>query len=1018
MNPIRWSVRNPYMIAVGVILTVLFSALAYRTIPIQLKPTVDRPLITVATSYRGASAMEVEQQITRELEDVLAAVEGVVEMTSESTEGRSQITLEYELGTDTQLAVIDVINKLGEVPSLPAESDEPQVEVAPSDSSQVMWIAIRSRYDANRVRRLVKDEIESRLQRVTGVSDLLVVGGEENEVQVRVDPQRLVGFGVSFAELGAALARGNVNVRGGTVESETRQFVVRTVGLAELPERLGDLVIKETPSGSVHLHDVASVVDTYRETTSFVSISGVPGCAIGISRKSGSNVVELIEQVDATCAELNRVFANRGIDVALEAVYRESTYIDEAIDFVYGNLWMGSLLAVVVLALFLRSARSVLIIAVSIPISLVAVFLVLKGLDRTLNVISLAGLAFASGMVVDNAIVVLENIFRHRQMGKNIVEAAVDGGREVWGGVLASTLTTIAVFIPILLQGDEASQLFGDIALAISAAVLLSLVVGLTVVPVMSALWLGEAKGDALTSEELPLGALGRWYARTIDALTARGGTLGKLGFVLLILAGSLAAWIIVPPTEYLPTGSRNLVFFFASPIPGTRAEAARDNFKPLEQFILAQPETRHTFAVVGPRFNGGGVVLKDEFADGATIARFHQQLYGPAMTLPGFQFVVPVRSSLFEDPGKQFEIELSGPDFDTLDRASQELQARLRAVPGVQFVRSSLVTGRPELRVTVDEARAKDLGMSVADVGGVVETAVAGRRYTALIEGGRDVDVNVLVAQERITSPEELAALRFVTPSGKTVSLDSVARIDSTTGPQSVRRLERERNVLLTVNIAQDAPLSSVVEQVERDVFPPLALDLGAAYTLRTGGSADKLRTAIAALTQGFGLSVLIIYLLMVALFSSWTAPLVILTSVPLALSGGLVGVRLAHEYSGGQANLDVIAMLGFIILAGLVVNNAILIVHQANNFHAEGLDLRTALARSCHTRLRPILMTVITTVAGMLPLALGQGSGAELYQGLAAVIAGGLVVSTIFTLFLVPVVLSLGYDLGEPRR
>lgn len=1015
MNPIRWSVRNPYMIAVGVILTVLFSGLAYRTIPIQLKPTVDRPLISVTTTYRGASAVEVEQQVTRELEDVLAAVEGVIEMTSESSEGLSAITLEYDLGTDTQLAVIDVVNKLGQVPSLPAEADEPVVEVAPSDSSQVMWLALRSRYDANRVRRLVKDEVESRLQRVPGVSDLLVVGGEENEVQVRVDPERLVGHGVSLAEFGAALARGNVNVRGGTVESGTRQFVVRTVGLADLPVDLGDIVIKETRAGSVHVRDVAKVVDTYRETSSFVSISGVPGVAIGISRKSGSNVVELIEQVDATCEELNRVFANRGIDVTLEAVYRESTYIDDAIDFVYGNLWMGSLLSIVVLALFLRSARSVLIISISIPISLVAVFLVLKGLDRTLNVISLAGLAFASGMVVDNAIVVLENVFRHRQMGKSAVEAAIDGGREVWGGVLASTLTTVAVFVPILLQGDEASALFGDIALAISAAVVLSLVVGLTVVPVLSALWLGSASGDELTSEELPLGALGRWYGRAIDALVAPGARMGKLGFVLLVVAGSLAALVVVPPTEYLPTGSRNLVFFFASPIPGTRAEAARDNFKPLEQFILAQPETRHTFAVVGPRFNGGGVVLKDEFADGATIAGFHQRLYGPAMTLPGFQFVVPVRSSLFEDPGKQFEIELSGPDFDALDRASQELQARLRALSGVQFVRSSLVTGRPELRVRVDEARAKDLGLSVAEVGAVVETAVAGRRYTALIEGGRDVDVNVLVAQERIGSPEELAALRFVTPSGKVVSLDSVARVESVTGPQSVRRLERERNVLLTVNIAPDAPLSSVVEAVEREVFPPLALDLGAAYTLRTGGSADKLRTTIAALTQGFGLSVLIIYLLMVALFSSWTAPLVILTSVPLALSGGLLGVRLAHEYSGGQANLDVISMLGFIILAGLVVNNAILIVHQAGNFRAEGLDTRAALARSCKTRLRPILMTVITTVAGMLPLALGQGSGAELYQGLAAVITGGLVASTVFTLFLVPVVLSLGYDLAR---
>ena len=333
MNPIRWSVRNPYMIAVGVILTVLFSALAYRTIPIQLKPTVDRPLISVTTTYRGASAIEVEQQVTRELEDVLAAVEGVVEMTSDSAEGLSSITLEYELGTDTQLAVIDVVNKLGQVPSLPVEADEPVVEVAPSDSSQVMWITLRSRYDANRVRRLVKDEVESRLQRVPGVSDLLVVGGEENEVQVRVDPERLVGHGVSLADFGAALARGNVNVRGGTVESGTRQFVVRTVGLAGLPSELGEIVIKETPAGSVHVRDVATVVDTYRETSSFVSISGVPGVAIGISRKSGSNVVELIEQVDATCEELNRIFANRGIDVALEAVYRESSYIDDAIDF-------------------------------------------------------------------------------------------------------------------------------------------------------------------------------------------------------------------------------------------------------------------------------------------------------------------------------------------------------------------------------------------------------------------------------------------------------------------------------------------------------------------------------------------------------------------------------------------------------------------------------------------------------------------------------------------------------------
>jgi HAE1 family hydrophobic/amphiphilic exporter-1 len=1021
VNPIRAAVERPYITAVGVILTVLFSVLAYRTIPVQLKPTVDRPLITVATNFRGASAVEVEQQITRELEDVLAAVEGVIEMTSESSEGRSQITLEYELGTDTQLAVIDVINKLTQVEQLPEEADEPQVEVAPSDSSQVMWLAFKSRYDANRVRRIVKDEVESRLQRVPGVANLLVVGGEENEVQVRVDPERLAAFGVSFADLGRALAAGNLNVRGGAVETASRQLVVRTVGMAERPLLLGDIIVRQDGVGAVKLSDVAEVVDTYRETSSFVSINGVPGVAIGLSRKSGSNVVELIRRVDEACAEMNEVFARRGVDLYMTPVYRESTYIYEAMGFVQDNLLVGSLLAVVVLAAFLRSFRSVLIVALSIPLSLVAVFLVMSLLGRTLNVISLAGLAFASGMVVDNAIVVLENVFRHRAMGKSLLDASVDGGREVWGGVLASTLTTVAVFIPILLQGDEASQLFADLALAISAAVLLSLVVSLSVVPVMTSMWLDrdEAKvaRQAEEAEHGSLGAVGRAYGRLVERICERGGAAGKFGVVLLAIAASLATIEFAPPTEYLPTGSRNLVFFFASPIPGTRPEQARDNFKPLEKFILAQPETDHSFTVIGPRFNGGGVVLKHEFADGDTIASFHGRLFGPATSLAGFQFVVPVRSSLFEDPGKQFEIELSGPDFDTLERASGQLQQRLQGLAGVQFVRSSLVTGRPELRVVVDEHRAKDLGLTVAEVGDVVETAVAGRRYTSLIEGGRDVDVNLLVAQERIDSPAELSALRFVAPNGKLITLASVARVERTTGPESVRRLERERNVLLTVNIAQDAPLSSVVEAVERDVFPEFARDLGAAYTLKTGGSADKLRTTLGALTQGFGLSVLIIYLLMVALFSSWSAPLVILTTVPLALSGGILGIRLAHEWSGGQANLDVISMLGFVILAGLVVNNAILIVHQANNFRAEGLSRRAALARSCQTRLRPILMTVITTVAGMIPLAAGGDSGAELYQGLGAVIVGGLVLSTLFTLVLVPVVLSIGYDWIERK-
>lgn len=1014
MNPIQAAVARPYTVAVAVLLAGLFSWLAFQRIPVQLKPTVDRPLITVATNFRGASAIEVEEQVTSELEEVLQAVEGLSEMTSESSEGRSQITLEYEYGTDTSVAVVDVINKLSRVARLPAEADQPEVEVATSDSQQVMWISLLSSYSPDRVRRLVKDEVEARMKRVYGVSDLLVVGGSENEIQVRVDPEKLVAYGVSYAELGAALSLGNVNVRGGTVESATRQAVVRTVGRALEPQELGDLIVKEGPGGSVRLGDLGRIVDTYRETTGFVNISGTPGVAIGVSRKSGTNVVQLIEEMDAACEEQNAIFASRGLDVRLEPVYRETTYIHAAIEFVQGNLFLGALLAIVVLALFLRDVRSVLIVALSIPISLLTVFLVLAGLGRTLNVISLAGLAFASGMVVDNAIVVLENVFRQLERGRSPREASVEGGREVWGGVLASTLTTIAVFVPILLGADEASQLFVDIAIAISAAVGISLVVSLTVVPVLTSLFLRPRPG-VVPDDDVPLGFVGRAYARAMDRIAGSRATGAKFGFVALLAALSVASLRITPAAEYLPTGNRNLVMFFASPIPGTHPEQVRDNFGPLERFILSQPEASRMFAVTGQRFNGGGVILKDEFADAEHLDGFHRKLFGPASTLPGFQFVVPVRASLFEDPGKQFEVELSGPDFAVLEKASADLTSRLSGVQGVQFVRSSLVTGRPELRVRVDENKAKDVGLTVEQVGQIVETVVAGRRLSALVEGGREVDINVVVPSSRIASPQDLRELRFVAPTGQVVSLGSVAEVERTIGPQSVRRLERERNVLLTVNIAPEAPLETVVETIESDVFPVLAAELGPSYTLRVGGSADKLRATLHSLSAGFGLSVLIVYLLLVALFQSWFSPLVILTTVPLALSGGLVGITVAHHLSGQQASFDVIAMLGFVILAGLVVNNAILIVHQAGNFRAEGLDARTALSRSAVSRLRPILMSVITTVTGMLPLALGGGAGAELYQGLGAVIVGGLVVSTLFTLVLVPVLMSIGYDLVD---
>ena len=1020
MNPIAAAVHRPHTVAVAAILLVLFSGLALRGIPVQLKPTVDVPRVNVTTTYRGASAVEVEEQVTRELEDVLQGVEGLVELTSTSGEGVSSIQLEFGLDTDVQLAMVDVVTKLAQVPALPEEADEPVAAIASStDREMVMWMVVQSHHDPDAVRRIVQDEVLARFERVKGVSSVFVAGGSEREVQVQVDPDQLVARGVTFDDVLSSLASGNQNVRGGTVETPGRQLVVRTLGKVLEPAELTRFIVREREDGgSVTLGEVARVVDGHRERAGFLNMNGTPAVALGVRRQVGANVVEIVHELDRVRAELNQSFVDRGVDLWLAPVYRETDYIEQALAFVEDNLLLGAALAIGVLLVFLRSLRSILVVTLTIPISLMAVFLVMQAMGRTLNVISLAGIAFASGMVVDNAIVVLENVFRHLELGKPPREAAIAGGKEVWGGVLASTLTTVAVFVPILLQRDEASQLFADIAIAISAAVSLSLVVALTVVPVLASL-LYRGKNAVPASEGK--GPIYKLYSGFCSWLaTPREGRAGiKFGFALLVIAGAVVSVKLAPPAEYLPTGNRNLIMFFADPIPGTKPEAIAENYARFESVIMQWPEFERMFSVSGG-FNGGGIVLKDEYATAEGLEAFHRKLFF-GMTLPGWRFFVPVRSSIFQDPGKQFEVELSGPDFVALEGAAEEMVARLQAVQGVTSVRSSLVTGRPEIHVRVDEAKAKDLGLDVTAIGRVVETVVAGRRISSMIDAGREVDVNVVTPQWRVTSPEELAALPFLTADDREVSLGSVAEITRTTGPQSIRRLERERNVLLTVNIDAAAPLEEVVSEVEDVVFPQMMRELGAAYTLGVGGSADKLKTTLSSLTSGLGLSVLIIYLLLVSLFRSWRLPIVILVTVPLALSGGVLGIRVAAWATGGQVAFDVISMLGFVILAGLVVNNAILIVHQAGNFQREGMDVRAALAESARSRLRPILMSVVTTVSGMLPLAIGGGAGAELYQGLGAVIVGGLVVSTLFTLFLVPVILSLGHDAasqGSRRR
>jgi HAE1 family hydrophobic/amphiphilic exporter-1 len=1022
MNPVRFAVDRPHTIAVAVILALLFSCLAFRDIPIQLKPTVDTPIIAIETIYLGASAGEVEEQVTRLIEDVVQNCEGVEKLTSSSSEGYSLVQLEYNWGVDKDVALIDVINKLSELPPLPPDAEKPVVSlVAPMQKEAAIWLVTRSHYDPSRVRQIVKDQVEPQLRRVPGVGGLMIFGGEEREIQVRLDPERLVGFGLTFQEVEAALARGHVNLRGGTIETPTRQMVVRTEGRAIEPDEIESIVIRRDERGFIRMGDVAHVVDTFRERSSFVRGDQEETVAIGVSRQAGANVVEMIERCDAEAEAINRRLADQDVDVRLEAVYRDTTYLEQALEFVNGNLVVGSLLSVIVLLLYLRSLRSVLVIAVTIPISLITVFLVMKFLGRTLNVISLAGLAFASGMVVDNAIVVLENFFRHLEMGKKPADAAVDGGREVWGGVLANTLSIVAVFLPVLGIKQEAGQLFADLALTIASSVVISLAAALLVVPPLTAfLWRRRREVDPGAAKE---GFVTRAYGRVLAAVTSRGpgGVLHRVGMVLVIGALAFAVVPIIPAATYLPAGNSNFIFFFGSPIPTARIEETARNLQRLEKWIWQQPETQVSFSVAAPNFTGGGVILKHDAANAFGLNAYVKRMEPACGATPGFLWMTPRRFSLFQDDGSLFEVHVSGPDLAMLNGAAQEILGKLgvrgSGVKGVTFASSSYVEGRPELAVKVDPHKSTEAGLTVAQVGAIVEIALAGRRTTLFSSGGRDYDVNLVVPQERVRSEEALRELPLVTPSGGVTTLGEIATIASRTGPVTIERLERQRTITLSVQLEPGVPLGEVIPRAEAQAIRPVLEKLPPDYHAELGGSADKLSTTLKELTSGFWIALLITYLMLVALFRSWLTPVVILVTVPLAMSGGVLAIWIAQKWSA-NASFDVITMLGFIILQGIVVSNAILIIHQANNFMAEGMERRAALAESARTRLRPIAMTVITTVVGGIPLAFGTDAGSELYQGLGIVILGGLIASTVFTLFLVPALVTLGYDVADAMR
>jgi HAE1 family hydrophobic/amphiphilic exporter-1 len=1021
MDIIKTCIEKKVSVFVGIILVVLFGYIGLIRMPYQLSPTVIEPEISVSTTWPGATPYEVERDIIEEQEKVLKGIPGLIEMESSSFNSQGTVTLKFAIGTDVNDALLRVSNKLDEVPSYPENVEKPIITATGAATSPVVWMVLKSDPDNPHsiytYRTFFENNIRQYLERVRGVADLFIGGGTEKELHVVVSPERLAAHGLTIPQLIEILRAENVNISAGTLGVGRRDYRIRTTAEFRSIPDVENLIIASTGERRIRLGEIAGVHFGYDKLAAATIHLGQEGIAIGIKPEPDANILDLTDRLEAVVTWLNEEKLQPE-KIRLHWVYDQRPYIRGAIDLVGQNILLGSVLAVAVLFVFLRSLASTLVVAAAIPISVIGTFVFMHLFGRTLNVVSLAGIAFAAGMLVDNAIVVLENIDRHRNLGKSSFRAAYDGAREVWGAVLASTLTTIAVFLPVVFMQEEAGQLFRDIAIAITCSISLSLLVSILVIPMLSRLLYRLIREGALSHGlKKALGSIGTSLSGGLMALVGLATRsvatrlLTVLGFTTAAVVGSI---LLFPKMEYLPQGNRNLVINLLIPPPGLsyaeRRAIGEQIFAATRDYVgrdhEGYPGIQNMFFVGSEQMMLFGAISLHEQRAGELIPLFRRVI----ASIPGM-LGVSLQAGVFQTSlgrGRTIDVDLSGEDLNRLVAAAGTMFGTiLQEIPGAQ-VRPlpSLELLFPEVRLIPDRERLRAVGMSARDLGISVDVLMDGRDIGEFKqEGEKKIDLKLKASEVGIATPEILYKSLTAVPGGRVVLVSSLADLERTTGITQIRHLERKRTITLQVTPPSSIPLEAAMEIIQARVVPDLKTQgLLKGIDVDQSGVADKLTEARQALQWDFVLAAVICYLLMAALFENFFYPLVILFTVPLASVGGLAGLKLVNLLIAEQP-LDILTMLGFIILVGVVVNNAILIVHQSlNNIRIYGMPQWEAVRESTRTRLRPIFMSALTSVFGMLPLVLVPGPGSEFYRGLGSVVLGGLMTSTLFTLFVIP--------------
>ena len=1044
MNLIRLSIERPIAVVAAIMMVTMFGLVALKTIPIQLIPDVTRPIITITTTWYGAAPAEIEREIINRQEEVFKGLEGLEEISSTAEHGRARITLEFSVSMNMDKALLLVANRLDRVSGYPTEADEPELKTSGSEDNSIAWLILNrlpaTRAPVHTFGDFAEDYVRDRIERVPGVGRVDVYGGSERELRVVIDPTKLARFRLTVTDVVQRLRSANASITAGDVEEGKRRYVVRTEGQLRSPEDVTNVVLRsqrDTVSGRVArvtVADVGRVEFAHKTPRARIRHLGNPAIAFGVKREVGANVIETMRGIREAVEELSQGPVKVS-GLKLAQVYDETVYIESALSLVQQNIYVGGVLAALVLIVFLRSVKATTVVVLAIPVSIIGSFVAMTALGRSINVISLAGLAFAVGMVVDAAIVVLENIYRLRQQGASAAEAAYEGTRHVWGAVFVSALTTVMVFIPILVLDLEVGQLFRDIAVAISVAVLLSLIVAVTVIPALASNLLSGRVG-ATNSLPVPgVDALARSFVKAWSGLaraTSRSRVLAVLVVTAITLIATGATYQYLPKLEYLPEGNRNLVFGVILPPPGYNLGTTTEIAKGLENTVrkhwLAEspgpsapgepPKMDNFFFVATPSRTFVGATS----AEADRASELIPVLSRPVFREPG-TFGFMSQPSLFGRTvggGRRIDLDIYGPDLEQILAVAGQVMGKVaRVMPrseGHQLrPRPGLELGAPEVRITPNRLRLADNGVSVRELGNTVDTFNDGLRVAEITVDGKRVDLMLAGPDAAIRETQGIGSLPVVTRSGMILPARSLAAVDVTSGPTEIRHRERIRTVTIEIRPAPGLALEAAMDLVRSEVIAPMrAQGLPPGVRLGLSGTANKLEQTWDAMVLQLLMALVIVYLVMAILFESFVYPLIIVLSVPLATAGAVGGLVVLNLFQFQP--LDMLTLLGFVILIGIVVNNAILLVHQAlYHLRHEGMSRGEAIVEATRNRIRPIFMSTLTSVFGMLPLVLFPGAGSELYRGLGSVVVGGLTLSALLTLAIIPPLLSLAFSVFE---